>query len=237
MDGRQGAVEDDVYLAALLALGHRRRPHPLDTPPASHRSLEEILEQHRAVDAEAAAYDAEPAAGSARDADSASGAISENPEAPERGTPAPDRVVAPSAPTAVLRLHDVTRTVEIAPSGRRGHAANQAEDRGRAIGIRARGMAIRAICREWPCCLAWRRVSAPTPRCAHDLSRSWRRGPHSTDTRGGPRHCDAPRAAYGRTHPARACAHCRDEDDSARKRAVGCDSGLRCSGYRRAQRG
>ena len=60
-------------------------------------------------------------------------------------------------------------------------------------------------------------------------------GPRSTDMRGGPRHGYAPRAPPDA--PAWACAHCRGESDSARKRAVGRDRGLRCSGYRRAQRG
>ena len=62
LDGRKRVVEDDVYRAALLALGHRRRPHPLDTPPSSRRSLDELIERKRFDSRAAALHELDQAA-------------------------------------------------------------------------------------------------------------------------------------------------------------------------------
>ena len=128
LDGRTRVVEDDIYRAALLALSHRRRPHPLDTPPQQQRSLEEIIEQHREEDA-AGEREGEP---STPDAPANSG---EDTESPEGDAPAPDRVVAPNAPID-LRLPDPPRRARTSTNaGRRGPSS--AGTRGRVIGTRA----------------------------------------------------------------------------------------------------
>ena len=139
LDGRARVVEDDVYRAALLALEHRRRPHPLDTPPTQQRSLEEIVEQHRREDAAAPEEGDDAPQETPPDAPS-NDTGGDNIEAAEGGPPAPDRVVAPAAPID-LRLPTAPpgvprRARASTTAGRRGAAAN-AGTRGRIIGTRA----------------------------------------------------------------------------------------------------
>ena len=141
LDGRAQVVEDDVYRAALLALEHRRRPHPLDTPPSGGptppRSLEEIIEQHRSAEAQRDEDgDAPPDPGTAPSNDT-QGDAGDELDTPDGGAPAPDRVVAPlaSAPSP-LRLPEAPRRPRSSTAaGRRGPTS--AGPRGRVIGTSA----------------------------------------------------------------------------------------------------
>ena len=143
LDGRARVVEDDVYRAALLALEHRRRPHPLDTPPSSggasaQRSLEQIVEQHRRDDdaAREQSGDAAPPQEAPPNVPSNDTGSGDDPGAPDGDAPAPDRLVAAAAPLD-LRLPEPPRRARasMAAAGRRAPGAASA--RGRVIGTRA----------------------------------------------------------------------------------------------------
>jgi magnesium chelatase subunit D len=126
-DGRSRVLEDDIYRAALLALAHRRRPHPLEPPPggAPPPSLEQIIAQHKADGAHAEESSAPDRMGDADDdlADL------------DGGSPALDRLVAPGAPVH-LHLPDPQRGPRRSGESSRRGATAQGDRRGRVIGAR-----------------------------------------------------------------------------------------------------
>jgi magnesium chelatase subunit D len=127
LDGRACVVEDDVYRAALLALPHRRRPHPLDPPPGGTPppSLEQIIAQHQANTAQP-------------DESSRPGRTGNAPDEPadaDHGPAAPDRLVAAAAPIP-LRLPDQPRKPRPSGGNARRGVTGQGDGRGRVIGAR-----------------------------------------------------------------------------------------------------
>jgi magnesium chelatase subunit D len=127
LDGRARVLEDDVYRAALLALPHRRRPHPLDPPPggAPPPSLEQIIAQHQA-----AALQAEEARAPGQTGDSTDDLTDA-----DRGSPAPDRLVVADAPLP-LRLPDPPRGPRASGIAARRAVGDRGPGRGRVIGAR-----------------------------------------------------------------------------------------------------
>ncbi|MBV9359347.1 MAG: VWA domain-containing protein [Chloroflexi bacterium] len=147
LEERPRVVEDDIYRAALLALPHRRRPHPLGPPPSggAPRSLEEIIAEHRAdsergdeprnaaeSDGVASASDRKGGASPPQVPDRTESSTDDL-SSPDRGTAAPDRLVSASAPIP-LRLPEPPRGRPGATRTDRRSAAGPADGRGRVIG-------------------------------------------------------------------------------------------------------
>jgi magnesium chelatase subunit D len=147
--GREEVTEEDVRVAARLALPHRRRRNPFDAPGLDEDTLDQALEEARPEDDDPDDDDG-PDDGGGPDGggsppppppaaeDSAQEALpggsGPEPEAkdPLPGSPAPDRAaVAPSDPFRTRRLE--VPGIGAGASGRRSRARS---DRGQVVGSR-----------------------------------------------------------------------------------------------------
>jgi magnesium chelatase subunit D len=149
--GRDEVTEDDVRVAARLALPHRRRRNPFDAPGLDEDTLDQALEDARPED-DGGPEDDGPGGGGgpdgaadpsrspdldggnasepARSRDAAADGEQTEPE--KSGAPAPDRAaVAPSDPFRIRRLE--VPGIGAGAAGRRSRARSE---RGRVVGSR-----------------------------------------------------------------------------------------------------
>jgi magnesium chelatase subunit D len=149
--GRDEVTEDDVRVAARLALPHRRRRNPFDAPGLDEDTLDQALEDARpeddggpeddGPDGGGAGPDAAADRTSSRDLDGGNASESassrdladgEQGEPEASGAPAPDRAaVAPSDPFRIRRLE--VPGIGAGAAGRRSRARSE---RGRVVGSR-----------------------------------------------------------------------------------------------------
>jgi magnesium chelatase subunit D len=139
--GRDEVSEDDVRVAARLALPHRRRRNPFDAPGLDEETLEQALEDSRPEEPEPPQDPTDgpdgggapppPDAGTGSETPGSDGEAQETPPMPVSG-PAPERAaVAPGEPFRA-RLLQVPGVGTGAP-GRRSRARSE---RGRVVGSR-----------------------------------------------------------------------------------------------------
>ncbi|MGH9124479.1 MAG: VWA domain-containing protein [Acidimicrobiales bacterium] len=114
LESRASAAEDDVRRVAMLALGHRRRTGPFDSPGVSQQDLDQALAE------------AESSADSGTDAPDEGGSQGANDE----------RVVAPAATSPVVRLVASRPAVDV-PSPAPGRRSTVEGPRGRMVADRA----------------------------------------------------------------------------------------------------
>jgi magnesium chelatase subunit D len=143
--GREEVTEEDVRVAARLALPHRRRRNPFDAPGLDQDTLDQALEDSRREDEgpdgpddDGAGPEGGPDGGGAPpppapDAPAGDGGAQEPPpSASASGGPAPDRAaVAPGDPFRTRRLE--VPGIGAGAAGRRSRARSE---RGRVVGSR-----------------------------------------------------------------------------------------------------